>query len=173
MNIFLLGYMGCGKSLIGKLLSKNLQRDFIDMDTLIEEREKASISSLFQKKGEIYFRRLEKQVLKELINEKTETIISLGGGTPCYGNNMELITNSGEAKSIYLQAGLDVLTERLFQEKENRPVISHLDEREQLEEFLRKHLFERSFYYNQSDLVIHTDAKSPETIVKEIAVKLE
>ena len=173
MNIFLLGYMGSGKSLIGELLSKKLQENFIDMDALLEQRENMTITTTFEKKGEIYFRKQESELLNELISNTTNAVIALGGGTPCYANNMERIKNAEESKSIYLKAGLKLLTNRLFEEKEKRPLIRHLVKKELLEEFLGKHLFERSFYYNQSDLVVPVNGKSPETIVDEIIEKLK
>jgi shikimate kinase len=99
-------------------------------------------------------------------------VISLGGGTPCYGDNMEAIDQAADAKSFYLRASVEVLLDRLFPEKMHRPVISHLETREALEEFIRKHLFERAYFYNQSDYIINVDELSPEEIVKRIVEKL-
>lgn len=172
MKYFLLGYMGSGKSLIGKRFSEEISTEFFDLDELIKEREKSSISEIFSNKGEIYFRKLERQVLEELIALDKPAVISLGGGTPCYGDNMELICKAENSKSIYLKLNVDTLTNRLFKEKEQRPVISHLKDRENLEEFIRKHLFERGFYYNQSDLVLNCEAKAPVEIVRELKQKL-
>lgn len=172
MKFFLLGYMGSGKSTIGKLFSEEISTEFIDLDELIEKKENAKISEVFKKKGEIYFRKLEREVLKELLEHDKPAVVSLGGGTPCYGDNMDLIKNTEEVKSIYLKLKVDTLTNRLFSEKNQRPVISHIDDIESLEEFIRKHLFERGFYYNQSDLVINCDSKAPEEIVEELKQKL-
>lgn len=172
MKFFLLGYMGSGKSTIGKRLSEEISTEFIDLDEVIEEKENAKISEVFEKKGEIYFRKLEREVLVELLDLDKSAVVSLGGGTPCYGDNMELIKNTGEVKSIYLKWQVGTLTDRLFMEKDHRPVISHLDDKESLEEFIRKHLFERGFYYNQSDLVINCDSKTPEEILEELKQKL-
>ena len=172
MKIFLLGYMGSGKSYIGKLLSDKLGYDFLDLDIEIEKRLGLSITNIFQKKGEVFFRKLERTTLEELIDRQQPAVVSLGGGTPCYGNNMELIKNGEEVKSFYLKLDIENLTNRLSQEKEQRPMISHLEDREKLEEFIRKHLFERSFYYNQSNYVINCNSKSSDKIIAEIEEKL-
>ncbi|WP_300440476.1 shikimate kinase [Christiangramia sp.] len=172
MKIFLLGYMGSGKSYIGKRLAARNNQKFIDFDEEIEKRENLSISEIFEKRGEVYFRKLERQVLKEMIGLEADAVISLGGGTPCYGDNMELIKASDDIFSFYLKLNIHSLTERLNAEKEHRPMISHLHEKEKLEEFIRKHLFERGFYYNQSDRVIDCNDKSVEDIIAEIQAVL-
>lgn len=173
MKIFLLGYMGSGKSYIGKQLAERIDQKFIDFDEEIEKREKSTISEIFQRKGEIYFRKLEREILKEMIGLKEEAVISLGGGTPCYGDNMELIKTADGLVSFYLKLNIQELTERLEKEKEHRPMISHLEDKAKLEEFIRKHLFERGFYYNQSDHIINCDSKTSEEIIEEIQGKLK
>ncbi len=172
MKIFLLGYMGSGKSTIGKLLAADFNTDFIDLDHEIEKTEGVSISELFKKKGEIYFRKSERKLLEKILCENFDGIVSLGGGTPCYGDNLDLIKENKEATSVYLKMSVQKLTDRLFAEKDHRPLISHLEQKEQLEEFIRKHLFERGFYYNQSDLIINCDDKNPAEIVTEISDRL-
>jgi len=147
--IVLLGYMGVGKSSVSKQLANALGCKFIDLDDYIEDREKKSIQAIFKQKGEIYFRTIEHRYLKELLCSKAYDIIALGGGTPCYANNMDLI-NSGNHQSFYLKMNLDSLTDRLFQIKENRPLISHISNMQELKDFVRKHLFERQFYYQQA-----------------------
>ena len=172
MKIFLLGYMGSGKSYLGKQLSEKTGREFLDMDEVIENREGSSISEIFEKRGEIYFRKLERKVLEDLLKSKKPAVISLGGGTPCYGTNMELIKNDKDIVSFYLKWNIESLTERLSLEKDHRPMISHLENREKLEEFIRKHLFERGFYYNQSDHIVNCENKSAQQIIDEISGKL-
>ena len=172
MKIFLLGYMGSGKSYIGKRLAERIEQDFMDFDEEIEKRENSKISEIFEKKGEIYFRKLEREVLLEMISSPDDLVISLGGGTPCYGNNMDLIKNAENSTSIYLKLNIENLTSRLEQEKSHRPMISHLEDREKLEEFIRKHLFERGFYYNQSEHIINCDGKTSQQIIDEISGKL-
>jgi shikimate kinase len=94
MNIVLLGYMGCGKTTIGKILSKITGKKFIDLDSYIESKTNLSISDLFSLKGEIYFRKLESDCLKVIMAKHDNIVLSLGGGTPCYSNNLTLIQNS-------------------------------------------------------------------------------
>ncbi|WP_378185124.1 shikimate kinase [Aquimarina sp. W85] len=168
MNIVLLGYMGSGKSLIGKKLSKNIGFDFLDLDTYIEKQEKKSISLIFSEKGEVYFRKKETFYLKELLKSTKNSVIALGGGTPCFGDNMQSILNDDAHKSVYLQTSLDVLTDRLFNQRNKRPMISHIKSKVLLHDFIRKHLFERSFYYNQSLYKIQTDHKTVDQIIDEI-----
>lgn len=172
MKIFLLGYMASGKSYIGKRLAERIDQKFIDFDAEIEKREKSTISEIFATRGEIYFRKLERKVLEEMIGLDADAVVSLGGGTPCYGDNMELIKKMNNGTSFYLKLEVGTLTGRLELEKDHRPMISHLENKEDLEEFIRKHLFERGFYYNQSDHVIKCDSKSSEEIIDEILEKL-
>ncbi|APG58937.1 shikimate kinase [Christiangramia salexigens] len=172
MNFFLLGYMGSGKSYIGKELAKVSKHQFLDLDREIEEREGLSISEIFDKNGEIYFRKAERKLLEEVLNSGDSRVISLGGGTPCYGDNLEIIKKNENSTTIYLKLKVENLTERLFKEKDHRPLISHLKDKEKLEEFIRKHLFERGFYYNQSEHIINCDNKSKEDLVTEIIDKL-
>ncbi|MFC7358239.1 shikimate kinase [Jejudonia soesokkakensis] len=171
MQIILVGYMGSGKSYVGNLLAEVINYPFIDLDSYIEKREGYSISEIFQKKGELYFRKKETAYLKEILSEKSNLILATGGGTPCYGANNDLINSKG-ASTIYLKTTIEELVERLFSEKSKRPLIEHLTTKALLEDFIRKHLFERSFYYNQSQRVITTDNKSREQIVEEIVAGL-
>ncbi|WP_047547045.1 shikimate kinase [Psychroserpens sp. Hel_I_66] len=171
MILFLVGYMGSGKSLIGKSLANILDFDFIDLDHYIETKENASIKSIFESKGEIYFRKIESQSLLDMLSLKN-TVVSLGGGTPCYGNNLEIMTSSKNIKTIYLKATITTLSKRLFLEKSKRPLISHIDDIEELYEFIGKHLFERAPYYEKSNYKISTDDKSVNQIIEKILLGL-
>ena len=170
MKIVLLGYMASGKSTIGIEISKKLYMNFIDLDAYISEREKRSISEIFNVKGEIYFRRIESFYLSEILNSKEDFVLSLGGGTPCYGNNMELIQKS-DAKSVYIKASIKTLVARLLKEKSNRPLVADL-ENHQITEFVAKHLFERRFFYEQASITINTDDKTIEAITAETRIAL-
>jgi len=170
MKIVLLGYMASGKSTIGREISKKLDMKFIDLDDYITKREKTSISEIFKVKGEIYFRRIESLYLREILNSKDRFILSLGGGTPCYSNNMELILNS-EASSIYIKAGIKTLVSRLTAEKNKRPLVAELED-DKLVEFVAKHLFERRFFYEQASMTVNTEDKSTEEITTEIRILL-
>jgi shikimate kinase len=170
MKIVLLGYMASGKSTIGREISKKLDMKFIDLDDYISKREKRSISEIFKVEGEIYFRRIESLYLGEILNSKDSFILSLGGGTPCYSNNMELILNS-EASSIYIKADIKTLASRLTAEKNKRPLVADLED-DKLIEFVAKHLFERRFFYEQASITVHTEDKSIEEIITEIRILL-
>lgn len=167
MKIILLGYMASGKSTIGKLLSENNNIPFIDLDKFIEEQENKNISAIFKEDGEVYFRLKEHQYLKELLQKNTDFILSLGGGTPCYAGNMELILADKNSTSVYLKANIRTLLNRLEKSKLKRPLIADLKS-DELAEFIAKHLFERSFFYEKSDLKIKIDNKSVNEILTEL-----
>lgn len=170
MKIVLLGYMGSGKSTLAQLLAENLKLDVIDLDAYIVEREGMSISALFENKGEIYFRLQESKYLKEILGHENDLILSLGGGTPCYADNMEVIKN--RSISIYLKASIDTLCTRLRNEKDQRPLIASLKE-DQLKEFVAKHLFERRNFYEQATSTITIDHKTIEELLGEILQSLK
>jgi len=172
MIIILLGYMASGKSTIGKDLAGKINYKFIDLDKYIEDQEKQSISDLFETKGEIYFRKRETIILNEIINTNEKLVLSLGGGTPCYSDNMSKITNVGGVISIYLKTAIPTLAKRLEDETNKRPLIAHLEDKEALIEFIGKHLFERVQYYNLSDLIVNTDHKTTTDIVSDILLEL-
>ena len=153
--------MGCGKSHIGKKLATKTGAQFVDLDTEIERKENQSISEIFKNKGEIYFRKSETQVLKRLLEQQKSFVLALGGGTPCYGQNLELI-KSGDCQSFYLKLSVKSLTQRLWEEKGKRPLINTIKTERKLEEFIQKHLFERRFYYMQSDFNIDMETYSTE-----------
>lgn len=167
MNIVLMGYMGSGKSLIGNDLADKMKLNYLDLDNYIEIQEKKSISDIFTDKSEIYFRKKESLYLKEVLNTYKNTVISLGGGTPCFAGNLEIVKQNENAKSIYLQTSLDELIKRLFKERSKRPLIAHIETPDELKDFIRKHLFERSFYYNQADYKVITDQKNVNQISEE------
>ena len=173
MKIFLCGYMGSGKSVVGRHLATKLNFSSIDLDDQIELMEQRSIAEIFNQKGELYFRKLETEVLKDTLEEPSSLIIALGGGTLSYGNNLQLIKDTPGTHMVYLKASVEFLTERLFNEKETRPVISHLTEKEDMEDFIRKHLFERAYDYLQSETIINVEGKTPEAIADGIMAKLQ
>lgn len=167
MKIILLGYMGSGKTTIGKHLSKKIYTPFYDLDQYIEQQEQTSISEIFKNKGEIYFRKKEHLYLKKFLNDHEEYILSLGGGTPCYAGNMELILTEENAVSIYLQANISTLKERISRNKKKRPLVANLSD-EKMTEFIAKHLFERRSFYEQAHKTVPVNDKSIESIVADI-----
>lgn len=169
MIITLLGYMGSGKSTIGQQLALILGYEFIDLDTYIEVKEGCTISEIFKNKGEIYFRKKEHGYLNDIISQNSNIVLSLGGGTPCYANNLQLL-NTNNVVSYYLKLLPGSLVDRLFDEKEHRPLISYLNTKEALQEFIAIHLFERQSYYEQALHTLKTDNLSVKNIV-ELIVK--
>lgn len=165
-KIVLVGYMGSGKSIIGRFLAKGLDLPFYDLDNLIVSRTSKSINDIFEEDGEIYFRKMEHQIFEETILKEKSFVLSLGGGTICYSNNHELLKNSS-VTSIYLKANITTLIERLKNELDERPLLKRLSP-DELQEYVAKHVFERSYYYNQCDFTIATDGKTPEEIIVEI-----
>lgn len=172
MKIVLCGYMGSGKSQVGRLLASKLGLVFFDLDDQIEKKQQKSVKKIFLEKGEIFFRKKENEVLKELLGAPESFILSLGGGTPCYADNLEILKNNKEVRLIYLKVELNELTKRLFNEKEKRPLISDQESRESLNDFIRKHLFERQYYYLQSDVVLDVSALSIEETVNSLIKQL-
>jgi shikimate kinase len=116
MVISLIGYMGCGKSHISKILSDKIDFKLIDLDKEISRRNKLTILEIFEKKGEIHFRKLEREALEEILASEENVVLSLGGGTPVYYNNIEIINS--HSKSIFLKASVATLAERLSKQKE-------------------------------------------------------
>jgi shikimate kinase len=165
-KIILLGYMGCGKSTIAKRLSNITEIPFVDLDKSIEERTNLSINEIFEQRGEIYFRKLEREVFIDLLNTPRQLIIGLGGGTPCYANNHELL-NGENIVSIYLKASVDTLFDRLVTNKSKRPLIANKTNKE-MKEFIAKHLFDRSYYYNQAQYRLVIDGKTKDETTQDI-----
>ncbi|AFL79807.1 shikimate kinase [Aequorivita sublithincola DSM 14238] len=172
MKIVLIGYMGSGKSSVGNKLAEVLKIPFKDMDAEIEKNEGISISKIFSEKGEIYFRKVENRVLKKILTQSEAFVLATGGGTPCYGDSMDFILEQDDVVTVYLKTPLEVLTMRLFSEKENRPLLTHLKTEEDLNDFIRKHLFERGFYYNQSEMIIDVGSEKIVKTVEKILLKL-
>ena len=172
-NIVLIGYMGCGKSSVGRMLATQNNMDFMDLDDYIESKEAKSIKDIFTDKGEVYFRKIEKKYLIECLEQYSNTVLSLGGGTPCFGNNMELVLQAKNASSVYLQTSIGELSNRLFDQRAKRPLIAHTNTKEELSEFIAKHVFERLNFYAQAEFKVITDAKSLAEVVTEIETNMK
>jgi shikimate kinase len=143
MLIFLVGFMGSGKSTLGQRLARRLGYSFIDMDTRIEGEYGMTINEIFETLGEKAFRDMENQLLEEMFMQEN-AVISTGGGLPCTGNNMDLINRHGV--SIYLRLEPSALINRLSRGKSRRPLIRHLS-RPELEAFIEAKLREREPVY--------------------------
>ena len=171
MKIILLGYMGSGKTTIGIQLAKKLFLNFTDLDEFIEEKEQKLIKEIFEQKGEIYFRKIEHKYLKQFIKENESYVLSLGGGTPCYAGNLDLILHDKNNLSFYLRGSISTLFKRLSENKFKRPLINDLSDN-QLTEYIAKHLFERSVFYDKATYKISIDDKEVQEIVTEIRILL-
>jgi shikimate kinase len=145
-RIILIGYMGAGKTTIGKALSKELGLPFYDLDWYIEGRRHKTISQLFSELGEEGFRKIEYNMLHELA-EFEDVIISCGGGTPCFFDNIDYMNQQGQV--IYLRCEPEVLQKHLMMGKTERPLLKDKSP-EQLIDYITEHLKEREPYYNKA-----------------------
>ncbi|MBT8385101.1 MAG: shikimate kinase [Bacteroidia bacterium] len=171
MKIVLLGYMASGKSSIGKKLAKKLNLPFKDLDELISKKEELSIPEIFKHKGEIYFRKIESEVLQEFLKNEQNFVLAVGGGTPCYGKNLDDINRN--TTSVYLNASIKTIYNNLskVRNKDKRPLISKV-KIEDLKEFIAKHLFERRPFYEGAHLKIDIDHKTQKEITEEISLNM-
>lgn len=167
-NIALIGYMASGKSTIAKILAHYLQREYVDLDQFIENEQHLSIAEIFETKGELFFRKQEHVVLAKLVTQTSNTVFALGGGTPCYAGNIDLLKKH-QCEVIYLKASVETLAKRLEADK-SRPLVA--GKSTDLKEFVAMHIFERSYFYNQADIIINTEEKTVEDIAREIISKL-
>ena len=168
MLVYLVGYMGCGKSSIGRKLARRLGMDFIDMDSEIIRVAGKSVGEVFAEVGEEGFRLLEKEVLKN-ISEKTDAIVATGGGSPCFFDNMDVMNRSG--LTIYFKMGAEKLAARLEYCKDKRPLIKDKTQ-EELVDYISVNLKKRDPYYMQAKLIIDGDKVSDEYIADHIAMYL-
>ncbi len=161
-TIFLIGFMGAGKSSVGKKLAQSLHYRFVDLDELIKKNSKKSIPEIFELEGEEVFRIAEQQALHSLKDE-SKIVVATGGGCPNFDNNMEWMNANGT--TIYLNCSLGVLFHRIAPQKKQRPLISHLDDVD-IMDFMVTTLKERSEYYEKANFVVDGDGKVEEVIKK-------
>jgi|TARA_B100001142_G_scaffold309258_1_gene341573 shikimate kinase len=164
MRIFLIGFMGSGKTTLGKELSKDLGLKFIDLDTYIENKIGMTITDIFNNKGEEKFRIIEKECLIELSTEE-HIVIATGGGTPCFYNNMQKILDCGI--SIYLKTEIQDLLKRLEKDRKGRPLIQNKSINE-IKTYIKNQLPKRDNFYKQSDYTIDAKDISVEIIKEKI-----
>lgn len=150
MRIYLVGFMGCGKSFSGRNLSRKLGFGFTDLDVLFEHRYRINIQEFFRKYGESAFRAVEQRLLYET-EAFHRVVISTGGGTPCFGDNMEWINSHG--LSVYLKMSPSALYHRLSHSRKPRPLIKDLSE-EALRQYIREKLTTREPFYQRAHLVV-------------------
>lgn len=152
-RIFLIGYMGVGKTTAGRELAKSLNLEFVDLDHFIQTRYNKTISQLFEQFGEEGFREIENKILRE-VAEFEDVVISTGGGAPCFYDNMKIMNTAGI--TIYMKASPELLSERLNLCKEKRPLIKDKSE-EELLLFVKENLNRRESYYSQAKIIFEAN----------------
>lgn len=147
MKYFLVGYMACGKTRYGREMAERSGMRFIDLDAYIVDRERCTIREIFEMRGEAGFRKMETAYLHEVCELYENFILSVGGGTPCFNDNMEYMNQQGH--TIYLNPPVDVLVGRLIRGKHKRPLVSKMSDGE-IRDFVTRHLEERKVYYEKA-----------------------
>src|SRR6476661_4239716 len=155
MRIFLIGFMGSGKSHWGNQLAEQLKTEFFDLDEQIVRLEGKSIADMFAENGEEFFRIREKEVLEQLIDEHQNMVLSVGGGTPCFFNNIDLMKRKGCV--VWLNTHVDTLLRRLIREKEKRPLLKDIPD-EDLKAYIIRKINERRMYYEQAQVRIDNES---------------
>ncbi|HUV00457.1 MAG TPA: shikimate kinase [Bacteroidales bacterium] len=149
-KIYIIGFMGSGKSTAGRKLASDLEWSFIDLDRKIEEYTVMKIPEIFSVHGEEYFREVEARVLKNLEPE-TNTVVSTGGGTPCFGDNMSHMLRTG--LTIYLKMTPEQLKNRLSRSSAERPLLKNISN-DKLQDYIEEKLAEREHWYNRAEIII-------------------
>ena len=161
MRIYLIGFMGCGKSSFGKRLARKLEYSFLDLDDAVEAESGLTVPELFAREGEAAFRELEKKVLHKTL-EISEGVIATGGGTPCFYDNMEFMKAAG--KTVYLKMSPLSLAHRLEFARRERPMVSGY-KGEELLEIVKTRLKERENYYLQAHCIIKGETVKPDQVI--------
>jgi shikimate kinase len=162
MRIFLIGFMGSGKTTIGRRLAERIGFDFVDTDRFIEMQQGLTISEIFARHGDAAFREMERNLLLELQN-LDYAVLSTGGGLPCYGDNMDMMLASG--KVLYLRTSPQALTHRLFYSRTERPLITGKTEKE-LQQYIVEKLSEREPFYLRAHITVQTEKFSMEELLQ-------
>nr|WP_299207419.1 shikimate kinase [uncultured Brumimicrobium sp.] len=164
-RIFLIGFMGAGKTTLGKRLANKSGLPFVDVDQKIEAYFQLSIQSIFEKYGEAFFRKEESKMLEKLIEEFPQAILSVGGGLPCYNNNIELMNLSGT--TCYLHRPAKELFHRLKNSKENRPLLTGKSDAELLQ-YIEVKLLEREVFYSKAKIIVYRDQQDVSSLMKRL-----
>lgn len=167
-RIFLIGFMGAGKTTLGKKIAHRSGLPFLDIDQEIENHFQLSINAIFEKYGEPFFRKEESKMLIQIINKYPKAIISVGGGLPCFNKNMELMNNAGI--TCYLQRPAKELFHRLEKDTKNRPLLLNKS-KEELLQFIQDKLSEREVFYNKSKIIAQRDQQEIDTLMKLLNLK--
>lgn len=166
MKLFLIGYMGCGKSSLGRKIAKRGGMRFVDMDSVIEEREGASVSDIFHYQGETYFREKERELIEELAVAQDDVVISTGGGVPTWQDNMARMNEIGEC--VYLRRTAEQIASRLSPHgRQKRPKLRGLND-EKLVAFMTANMAEREPFYAQAKHCVDCVSLSDEELIEKI-----
>lgn len=168
-RIFLVGYMGAGKTTLGQTLSRQMNLSFIDLDRSIEQRYRKTVRQIFEDSGEAHFREMEWRMLREVAGVE-DVVIATGGGTPCFHDNMTFMNDAGT--TVYLKVSVDELAKRTEVCRYLRPVLQNRSGAE-LKQFITASLAERSRFYEQAAIVTDADTTVDEAGVKCLIEQLE
>lgn len=152
-RIILIGYMGAGKTTIGRILAESLSLPFYDLDWYIEERQRRTISQIFADQGESGFREIERKTLHEAA-EFEDIVLACGGGTPCFFDNMEYMNR--QAQTVYLKASPEVLLRHLRMGRTERPLLKDKTE-DEMRQYIQESLTAREPFYNQAQYTLNID----------------
>jgi len=168
MKIFLVGFMGSGKTTIGRHLSEQIGFDFIDTDRFIEMQQGKTVSEIFAQQGEAVFREMERNILLE-IQKNDYTVVATGGGMPCHKDNIDIMRSCG--KVVYLKTSPKTLSWRLLRSHKVRPLINGKTEKE-LQQYIVEKLNEREPFYNRAHIVVPTENFSMEELLRLLGFKV-
>jgi len=165
MKIFLIGFMGSGKTYWGRLLSQKLGLPFFDLDEQIVNAENQSINEIFESRGEEYFRLKEKEILHIITESHNAFIMSCGGGAPCYFNNIEYMNQAGI--TVWINASADTIFARLVKERSHRPLLKNVSD-DELKSFIKKKFADRRIFYEQAGVSIEDENITPEKFIEKV-----
>lgn len=168
IRIFLTGYMGAGKTTLGKAFARKLNLPFVDLDWYMEERFHKTVGELFVERGEAGFREVEKNMLHE-VGAFEDVVISTGGGAPCFFDNMDFMNRNG--KTVFLNVHPDVLFRRLRVAKQQRPILQGKQD-DELKEFIIRALEKRTPFYSQAQYVFNADELEDRSQIEKSVEKL-
>lgn len=169
MHVFLTGFMGAGKTTLGRSAAQQLGWPFLDLDELIESQQSLSIREIFETKGEAYFRQLERDAITFVVGLQEPHIVATGGGTPCQGDNMERLRQGG--LTLYLKPDTDLLIERLRTMRSERPKLREIPE-DQIPQVIHHLLSAREPYYQRAHHMLQGESLSAEHIVQLVQAEL-
>lgn len=165
MRIYLIGFMGAGKSYWGSRLAQEAGLRFYDLDREIEQSQQLTIGQLFDQKGEESFRAVEKELLHLLTERHSQFVMACGGGTPCFLNNIDYMKRSG--KVVWINPATEIVARRLWSEREQRPLL-RADSAEELVGVIQKKMADRRLYYEQADIRVDEETIDVAALLKSI-----